>query len=44
MSRRVESSEDKENLGDHEDSSKQRRSIEDIDKDADVSLVDDTQE
>ncbi|GJZ16344.1 hypothetical protein Tco_0552021 [Tanacetum coccineum] len=43
MSRRIESSEDKESLGDHEDASKQGRSIEDIDKDADVSLVDDTQ-
>ncbi|GKA32048.1 hypothetical protein Tco_0718415 [Tanacetum coccineum] len=43
MSRRVESSKDKESLGDHEDASKQGRSIEDIDKDADVSLVDDTQ-
>ncbi|GJS26401.1 hypothetical protein Tco_0487021 [Tanacetum coccineum] len=43
MSRRVESSEDKESLGDHEDASKQGRSIEDIDKDVDVSLVDDTQ-
>ncbi|GJS10710.1 hypothetical protein Tco_0367506 [Tanacetum coccineum] len=42
-SRRVESSEDKDSLGDHEDASKQGRSIEDIDKDADVSLVDDTQ-
>ncbi|GJR11126.1 hypothetical protein Tco_0793778 [Tanacetum coccineum] len=42
MSRRVESSEDKESLGDHEDASKQGRSIEDIDKDADISLVDDT--
>ncbi|GJW32160.1 hypothetical protein Tco_0052192 [Tanacetum coccineum] len=42
MSRRVESSEDKDSLGDHEDASKQGRSIEDIDKDADVSLVDDT--
>ncbi|GKC91648.1 hypothetical protein Tco_1152297, partial [Tanacetum coccineum] len=30
-------------LGDHEDASKQGRSIKDIDKDADVSLVDDTQ-
>ncbi|GJU16704.1 hypothetical protein Tco_1144670 [Tanacetum coccineum] len=39
----VESSEDQESLGDHEDASKQGRSIEDIDKDADVSLVDDTQ-
>ncbi|GKB83009.1 hypothetical protein Tco_0949904 [Tanacetum coccineum] len=43
MTRRVESSEDKERLGDYEDASKQGRSIEDIDKDADVSLVDDTQ-
>ncbi|GJU05880.1 putative ribonuclease H-like domain-containing protein [Tanacetum coccineum] len=43
MSRRVESSEDQESLGDHEDASKQGRRIEDIDKDADVSLVDDTQ-
>ncbi|GKE07427.1 hypothetical protein Tco_1399445 [Tanacetum coccineum] len=42
-SKRVESSKDKESLGDHEDASKQERSIEDIDKDADVSLVDDTQ-
>ncbi|GJX28025.1 hypothetical protein Tco_0236104 [Tanacetum coccineum] len=41
--RRVESSEDKEIFGDHEDASKQGRRIEDIDKDADVSLVDDTQ-
>ncbi|GJX06284.1 hypothetical protein Tco_0194216 [Tanacetum coccineum] len=43
MSRRVESSEDQESLGDHEDASKQGRSIEDIDNDADVSLVNDTQ-
>ncbi|GJS17972.1 hypothetical protein Tco_0412444 [Tanacetum coccineum] len=43
MARRVESFEDKDSLGDHEDASKQGRSIEDIDKDADVSLVDDTQ-
>ncbi|GJS05598.1 putative ribonuclease H-like domain-containing protein [Tanacetum coccineum] len=42
MSRRVESSKDKDSLGDHEDAFKQGRSIEDIDKDADVSLVDDT--
>ncbi|GKA88886.1 hypothetical protein Tco_0810698 [Tanacetum coccineum] len=42
-SRRVESSKDKDSLGDHEDASKQERSIEDIDKDGDVSLVDDTQ-
>ncbi|GKF47422.1 hypothetical protein Tco_0137224, partial [Tanacetum coccineum] len=33
----------KSSLGDHEDASKHGRSIEDIDKDADVSLVDDTQ-
>ncbi|GKF19292.1 hypothetical protein Tco_0067930, partial [Tanacetum coccineum] len=43
MSRRVESFEDKDSLGDHKDASKQGRSIEDIDKDAGVSLVDDTQ-
>ncbi|GJX93694.1 hypothetical protein Tco_0348280 [Tanacetum coccineum] len=43
MSIRVESSKDKDSLGDHEDASKQGRSIEDIDKDADVSLVNDTQ-
>ncbi|GJS59736.1 putative ribonuclease H-like domain-containing protein [Tanacetum coccineum] len=42
MSRRVKSSKDKDSLGDHEDAFKQGRSIEDIDKDADVSLVDDT--
>ncbi|GKF63483.1 hypothetical protein Tco_0186931, partial [Tanacetum coccineum] len=40
---RVESSEDKDSLGDHEDAPKQGRRIKDIDKDADVSLVDDTQ-
>ncbi|GJT99773.1 hypothetical protein Tco_1110112 [Tanacetum coccineum] len=43
MSRRVKSSKDKDSLGDHEDASKQGRSIEDIDKDADVSLVNNTQ-
>ncbi|GKA03747.1 hypothetical protein Tco_0676528 [Tanacetum coccineum] len=43
MSRRIESSEDTDSLGDHEHASKQGRSIEDIDKDADVSLIDDTQ-
>ncbi|GJY78231.1 hypothetical protein Tco_0484032 [Tanacetum coccineum] len=42
VQKRVESSEDKDSLGDHEDASKQGRSIEDIDTDADVSLVDDT--
>ncbi|GJY67375.1 hypothetical protein Tco_0469613 [Tanacetum coccineum] len=40
---KVESSKDKDSLGDHEDASKQGRSIEDVDKDVDVSLVDDTQ-
>ncbi|GJX50869.1 hypothetical protein Tco_0277714, partial [Tanacetum coccineum] len=44
MSRRVESSEDQESLGDHEDASKQGRSIEDIDVDAEVTLVNETQE
>ncbi|GJT79184.1 hypothetical protein Tco_1053526 [Tanacetum coccineum] len=44
MSKRVESSKDQESLGDHEDASKQGRSIEDIDKDTDVTLVDETQE
>ncbi|GKG11359.1 hypothetical protein Tco_0342759, partial [Tanacetum coccineum] len=39
---KVESSEDKDSLGDHEDASKHGRSIEDINKDADVSLIDDT--
>ncbi|GJV38933.1 hypothetical protein Tco_1417373 [Tanacetum coccineum] len=42
-SRRVESSEDKDSLGAQEDASNQGRSIEDIDKDAEVSLVDETQ-
>ncbi|GKB67093.1 putative ribonuclease H-like domain-containing protein [Tanacetum coccineum] len=40
----VESSEDQESLGVPEDASKQGRSIEDIDADVDVSLVDETQE
>ncbi|GKC97394.1 hypothetical protein Tco_1167669 [Tanacetum coccineum] len=44
MSRRVESSEDQESLGAPEDASKQGRSIEYIDADVDVSLVDETQE
>ncbi|GKC27633.1 hypothetical protein Tco_1034927 [Tanacetum coccineum] len=44
MIRRVESSEDQESLGAPEDASKQGRSIEDIDADVDVSLVDETQE
>ncbi|GKD28621.1 hypothetical protein Tco_1239399 [Tanacetum coccineum] len=38
MSRRVESSEDQESLGDHEDASKQGRSIEDLDKDDDMHV------
>ncbi|GKB85852.1 putative ribonuclease H-like domain-containing protein [Tanacetum coccineum] len=42
-SRRVESSEDKDSLGAQEDGSKQGRSFEDINKDAKVSLVDETQ-
>ncbi|GKB18926.1 putative ribonuclease H-like domain-containing protein, partial [Tanacetum coccineum] len=44
IQRRVESSEDQESLGVPEDASKQGRSIEDIDADVDVSLVDETQE
>ncbi|GKF58113.1 hypothetical protein Tco_0171650, partial [Tanacetum coccineum] len=44
MSRRVESFEDQASLGVLEDASKQGRSIEDIDVDVDVSLVDGTQE
>ncbi|GJU99986.1 ribonuclease H-like domain-containing protein [Tanacetum coccineum] len=44
MSRRVESSEDQESMGAPEDASKQGRSIADLDKDDDVTLVDETQE
>ncbi|GJS92051.1 hypothetical protein Tco_0774687 [Tanacetum coccineum] len=44
MSRRVESSKDQESLGVPKDASKQGRSIEDIDADVDVSLVDEAQE
>ncbi|GJY82445.1 putative ribonuclease H-like domain-containing protein [Tanacetum coccineum] len=44
MSRRVESSEDQESLGDPEDASKQGRSITDLDKDDDATLVNETQE
>ncbi|GKB42038.1 hypothetical protein Tco_0886980, partial [Tanacetum coccineum] len=44
MSRRVESSEDQENLGAPEDASKQGRSIVDIDADVEVTLVDETQD
>ncbi|GKG02055.1 hypothetical protein Tco_0306760 [Tanacetum coccineum] len=42
ITRRVESSND-EGLGAQDDASKQGRSIEDIDKNAEVSLVDETQ-
>ncbi|GKB40705.1 hypothetical protein Tco_0885647 [Tanacetum coccineum] len=41
--KRVQSSEDEESLGDHEDASKQGRSIADIDVDVEVTLVDETQ-
>ncbi|GJR59675.1 hypothetical protein Tco_1501837 [Tanacetum coccineum] len=44
MSRRVESFEDQESLGAPEDASKQGRSIADLDKDDDVTLIDETQE
>ncbi|GJW67720.1 ribonuclease H-like domain-containing protein [Tanacetum coccineum] len=44
MFRRVESSEDQESLGDHKDASKQGRSIEDIDANTEVTLVNETQE
>ncbi|GJY51758.1 hypothetical protein Tco_0442605 [Tanacetum coccineum] len=44
MSRKVESYKDQESLGAPEDASKQGRSIEDIDADVDVTLVDETQE
>ncbi|GKF22748.1 hypothetical protein Tco_0075070, partial [Tanacetum coccineum] len=44
MSRRVKSSADQECLGVPKDASKQGRSIEDIDVDIDVSLVDETRE
>ncbi|GJZ70708.1 hypothetical protein Tco_0634559 [Tanacetum coccineum] len=44
VQRRVKASKDQESLGDHEDASKQERSIEDIDVDVDVTLVDETQE
>ncbi|GJU57718.1 hypothetical protein Tco_1235484 [Tanacetum coccineum] len=44
MSRRVESSKDQESLGAPKDASKKGRSIENIDADVDVSLVDETQE
>ncbi|GJT25579.1 hypothetical protein Tco_0895516 [Tanacetum coccineum] len=44
MSRRVKSSKDQESLDDHEDASKQEMGIEDIDADAKVTLVNETQE
>nr|GEX68443.1 xylulose kinase-1 [Tanacetum cinerariifolium] len=44
LSSRVESSEEKDSLGAQEDASKQKRSIEDIDKDVEVTLVDETQD
>ncbi|GJU14942.1 putative ribonuclease H-like domain-containing protein [Tanacetum coccineum] len=44
MSKRVESSEDQESLGAPEDASKEGRSITNLDKDVDVTLVDETQE
>ncbi|GKA83368.1 putative reverse transcriptase, RNA-dependent DNA polymerase [Tanacetum coccineum] len=43
MSMRVESSKDQESLGAPKDASKQGRSIADLDKDDDVTLVDETQ-
>ncbi|GJT06558.1 hypothetical protein Tco_0841020 [Tanacetum coccineum] len=44
MSRKVESSKDQESLGAPEEASKQGKSIEDIDVDVDVPLVDEAQE
>ncbi|GKC15619.1 hypothetical protein Tco_1012401 [Tanacetum coccineum] len=43
VQKRVESSEDRDSLGAQQDASKQGRSLEDIDKDAEVSLADETQ-
>ncbi|GJU77319.1 putative ribonuclease H-like domain-containing protein [Tanacetum coccineum] len=43
VQKRVESSENKDSLGAQEDASKQGRSFENINKDAEVSLVDETQ-
>nr|GEX06545.1 hypothetical protein [Tanacetum cinerariifolium] len=40
---RVESSEDKEYLGDQDDASKQERMIDNIDQDVEITLVDETQ-
>nr|GFA21438.1 hypothetical protein [Tanacetum cinerariifolium] len=42
-SKQVESSEEKDSLGAQEDASKQGRSIEDIDQDAEIALVDEAQ-
>ncbi|GJZ24014.1 hypothetical protein Tco_0561473 [Tanacetum coccineum] len=42
--RRIESSEDKDSLGAQEDASKKGRSIEDLDADAEVTLLNETQE
>ncbi|GJV99439.1 RNA-directed DNA polymerase, eukaryota, reverse transcriptase zinc-binding domain protein [Tanacetum coccineum] len=44
ITRKVESSEDQESLGNHEDASKQGRSIADVDADIEVTFVDETQE
>ncbi|GKG61095.1 hypothetical protein Tco_0616911, partial [Tanacetum coccineum] len=44
LSKRVESSEDQESLGAPEDTSKQGRSIADMDAHVEVTLVDETQE
>nr|GEY06538.1 putative reverse transcriptase domain-containing protein [Tanacetum cinerariifolium] len=41
---RVESSKNKESLGDQEDASKQRRMIDSINQDVEITLVDETQE
>ncbi|GKA95363.1 hypothetical protein Tco_0817401 [Tanacetum coccineum] len=43
-SRRVESSKDKDSLGDQEDPSKQGKSIEDFDADAEITLLNETQD
>nr|GEV77810.1 hypothetical protein [Tanacetum cinerariifolium] len=44
LSKQVESSKEKDSLGAQEDASKQRRSIEDIDQDAEIALVNEAQE
>nr|GEU90531.1 hypothetical protein [Tanacetum cinerariifolium] len=43
-SKQVESTKEKDSLGAQEDASKQRRSIKDIDQDAEIALVDEAQE